>query len=410
MNRIRITLAGINFFLADIQGGLGPFLAIFLLAFAGWHPGNIGIILTIAGIVTLVLQTLAGAIVDSSRNKRLILIVSLLAIIIASLAIRFNQSFMTLAVSQCFVGAAGAFFGPVIAAITLGLVGPKLFSKQFSENQFFNHTGNIFGALVTGLFAYYIAINMMFYVVVVLGCMAIVFTSFIKKDMIDDQQARGMLTDEPDEEAASLRVLLANKYLIFLGFSVLLFHLANAAMLTLVGEELATLHQGSASILFIAASIISAQFIMTFMALLVRFKVDKWGRKSIFLIAFLALPIRGFLFTFSTHSYYLLAVQLLDGVGAGIFGAVFPIMIADLTQGTGHYNLALGALTTMQGIGAALSNLIAGFIVVWGGFNYAFTILAIIALMALTLFYFTVPETQPHNVEPFSKNPRYPLE
>jgi len=101
------------------------------------------------------------------------------------------------------------------------------------------------------------------------------------------------------------------------------------------------------------------------------------------------------LFALSTHPTHTVAIQVLDGVGAGIFGAVFPVMVADLTRGTGRYNIAFGAATTMQGIGAALSTTLAGAAIVLGGYDLAFLTLAGIAFGALLLFYFAVPETRP---------------
>ena len=365
---IRLPLAGINFFLADVAGGLGPYLAIYLITAQHWHTGNIGLVLTISGIITIILQTPAGIIVDTVRFKRTLLALSTLVVVLSTWAVSINASFITVMISQIFVGAAAAFFGPVIAAITLGLVGSQYFSQQFGENQGFNHAGNVFAAALTGLLAYFIALKMVFYVVILMGLCSFIFVGILNKKLIDHEQARSLVGDSTEQRPAGYRFLFENKALMIFGCSVLLFHLANAAMLILVGEEI-SVHTNKSSVLFVSGSIISAQFIMLFMALLVKLKASKWGRKPIFLIAFLALPIRGILFTLSSHVYYLLAVQLLDGVGAGIYGALFPVVVEDLTLGSGRYNMALGIIITMQGIGAALSNLIAGYVVEWAGFN-----------------------------------------
>ncbi|WP_256591844.1 MFS transporter, partial [Pseudomonas sp. HMWF006] len=109
---------------------------------------------------------------------------------------------------------------------------------------------------------------------------------------------------------------------------------------------------------------------------------DVWGRKPLLLAGFLILPLRGVLYTLSDDPYWLVAVQMLDGVGAGLFGALFPIMVKDLTQGTGHFNISLGALTTVFGLGAALSNGLAGFVVQGAGYSAAFLTLAGIAGVA----------------------------
>jgi MFS family permease len=89
-------------------------------------------------------------------------------------------------------------------------------------------------------------------------------------------------------------------------------------------------------------------------------------------------------------------VQLLDGVGAGIFGALFPLVVADLTRGTGHFNVSQGAIATATGVGAALSAGIAGFIVVQAGYGAAFLSLAGVAGIGLGLFVVMMPETAPY--------------
>jgi MFS family permease len=128
-------------------------------------------------------------------------------------------------------------------------------------------------------------------------------------------------------------------------------------------------------------------------ALLVGWKADVWGRKPLLLAGFLILPLRGVLYTLSDDPYWLVAVQLLDGVGAGIFGALFPVVIKDLTQGTGRFNVSLGALSTVFGLGAALSNGLAGLVVQQAGYSAAFLTLAAIAGAALVLLVVAMPET-----------------
>jgi MFS family permease len=143
-----------------------------------------------------------------------------------------------------------------------------------------------------------------------------------------------------------------------------------------------------------AACIVAAQIVMVPMAMLVGAKADAWGRKPLFLLALLVLAIRGCLYPLSDNAYWLVGVQLLDGVGAGIYGAVFPVIVADLMRGTGRFNVAQGAIITAQGIGAALSTTLAGLIVVHSGYSAAFLTLAGVAVVGLALYFFAMPETQ----------------
>ncbi|MGH3593178.1 MAG: MFS transporter, partial [Pseudonocardiaceae bacterium] len=157
-------------------------------------------------------------------------------------------------------------------------------------------------------------------------------------------------------------------------------------MLPIMGQKLAIGNTGEGT-LFLAALIIVAQVVMIPMSILVGRRADRWGRKAIFLAAFVALPLRGVLFTLSNNAGYLISVQVLDGVAAGIFGALFPLVIADLTRGTGRYNVTFGVASTMQGIGASLSTTVAGVIIVIGAYDRAFLVLAGIAFLALLIFF-----------------------
>jgi MFS family permease len=182
------------------------------------------------------------------------------------------------------------------------------------------------------------------------------------------------------------------KPLLIFTAAITLFHFANAAMLPLLGEKLAQTHKGSET-LFMAARIITAQIVMVPMAMLVGRKADAWGRKPIFLVGFGVLPMRGVLYTLTQNPYVLVSIQILDGIGAGIFGALFFIVIADLTKGTGRYNLAQGAASACWGLGAALSNSTAGFIVDVAGYSAAFLFLGAAALGAFLLLWIAMPET-----------------
>jgi MFS family permease len=172
----------------------------------------------------------------------------------------------------------------------------------------------------------------------------------------------------------------------------ILFHFANAAMLPLVGQKLALQNKNLGTSLM-SACIVAAQIVMVPMAILVGAKADAWGRKPLFLLALTILTIRGCLYPFSDNPYWLVSVQLLDGVGAGIYGAIFPVIVADLMRGTGRFNVAQGAVITAQGIGAAMSNMLAGIIVVYAGYSAAFLTLVIVAAVGLALCIFSMPET-----------------
>jgi MFS family permease len=186
--------------------------------------------------------------------------------------------------------------------------------------------------------------------------------------------------------------LLTCRPLLIFAICVTLFHLSNAALLPLVGQKLA-LQDRKLGTSLMSACIVAAQIVMVPMAMLVGRKADSWGRKPIFLAGFAVLPIRGVLYTLTQNPFALVSIQILDGIGAGIFGALFFIVIADLTKGTGRYNLAQGAASASWGLGAALSNPVAGYIVDMAGFSTAFLFLGAAALVAFVLLLLAMPET-----------------
>jgi MFS family permease len=172
-----------------------------------------------------------------------------------------------------------------------------------------------------------------------------------------------------------------------------MFHFANAAMLPLLGEMLAK-GQGRSSMLFMSACVVTTQLVITLLASWSGRKAGSWGRKPLLLVAFGALPVRAVLYTLTDNTVTLVAIQILDGVAAGIFGVVSVLVIADLTQGTGRFNLTLGAISTAVGIGASFSQVIAGSIVHHFDSNAGFLFLAAVASAAFGILYFFMPETR----------------
>jgi MFS family permease len=176
--------------------------------------------------------------------------------------------------------------------------------------------------------------------------------------------------------------------------SVILFHFGNAAMLPMAGQVLAQAHPGSDTIA-LSACIITAQLIMVGVAWAVgKAMAAGVGRKPIFLIALAILPVRGILFSFTANPYGVVAIQLLDGIAAGIFGVIAIVIASDLMRGTGRFNLAQGLVALCVGVGAALSNLISGFIIQWYGYPAGFLSLAAVAVTAFAFFALFMPETQ----------------
>lgn len=392
--RAGYALDALNFFLADVQGGLGPYLAVYLLAARHWNEAEIGAVMSISGIAGIAAQTPAGALVDALRAKRAIIVIAALIVTAGSVALYFAWSFWSVATAQAAIGGSGAVFGPAIAAISLGVFGHRAFAARVGRNEAFNHAGNAVAASAAGVSAYFYGPVTVFFLLAGMAAASLGSALLVPPKAIDHDRARGLRDGERHDAKApsGFRVLLTCRPLLIFAACVALFHLANAAMLPLVGERLALMNtdQGTA---LMSACIVGAQLVMVPMAMLVGRKANQWGRKKLFLVGFAVLTVRGFLYPISDNPAWLLGVQLLDGVGAGLFGALFPLIVADLTEGTGRYNASLGAVRTSQGIGASLSTALAGAIVLAAGYSAAFLTLAAVALSGLVLFSFAMPET-----------------
>ncbi|MHC9420563.1 MFS transporter [Sphingomonas citri] len=396
-------LDALNFFLADVRDGLGPYLAIYLVAVRGpthgWNEATAGLVLTIAGIVGLLAQTPAGWLIDRSTRKPAIVIAAALVVTLGSVSLPLVHGFGPVVVTQSLAAAAGALFAPAIAAITLGLFGARAFSARVGRNEAFNHAGNAVSAALAGVLAWRFGPVVVFYLMAGLTVASVFAALRIDPRQIDDEVARGLdcAPDAPDADcdtSPGWRVLLEQRALLLFAALAFLFHLANAAMLTSVSQLLARTVGKDQATSLTAACIVAAQLVMVPMALLVGRKADAWGRKPLFLAAFAVLAARGALYTVSNDPWWLVAVQALDGVGAGIFGALFPIVIADLTRGSGRFNVAQGAVATAQGLGAALSATLAGTIIVGAGYAPTFLTLAAIAGGGLALYALAMPETR----------------
>ncbi len=393
-------LDALNFFLADVRDGLGPYLAIYLIAVRGpdqgWNEATTGLVMTIAGIIGLVMQTPAGAFIDKTNHKRAVVIAAAIAVTASCLVLPFVSNFYVVTATQSLAHVAGVIFAPALAAITLGLVGPKMFSKRIGRNEGFNHAGNAVSAAAAGGLAYFFGPVVVFWLMGLLAALSIGAMLLVPAKEIDDDLARGMTTAETkdDEEPSSLKTLLKSKGLLLFAVLCAIFHLANAAMLTSVGQLLTHISGKDHATSLIAICIVAAQCVMVPTAIFVGAKADAIGRKPIFLVAFGILAIRGVLYTFSDSPFWLVGVQLLDGIGAGIYGALFPIVVADLTRGNGRFNAAQGAVATAQGVGASLSATLAGVIIVSAGYSAAFLSLAAIAGVGFALYIMLMPETR----------------
>ena len=377
-------LQSLNFFMADMQAGIGPFLGVFLLAH-GWQSGLIGSVMTIGGVAGMLMTAPAGALVDGTTRKRSYVIVPGICTVLASMIILLSQSFWVVAASQVATAIAGAAIGPAVNGITLGMVRQAGFVRQNGHNQAFNHAGNMVGAGLSGFLGWKFGISAVFWLAALFGVLSIVSVLMIPRGAIDDKVALGMKEGDEAGKASGFRVLAECKPLLILAAALACFHLGNGAMLPLYGMAVVAAKQGDPAG-FVALTIVVAQGVMIIASLVAMRMIAKEGAWVVMLISFLALPVRGLLAAYLINAWGVYPVQMLDGVGAGLQSVAVPALVARILNGTGRINVGQGAVMTTQGLGASLSPAIGGWIAQGIGYSATFMILGAFALGSIALW------------------------
>ncbi|HTB01957.1 MAG TPA: MFS transporter [Bradyrhizobium sp.] len=381
------------FFLADVQTGFGPFIAVYLTT-QKWTQGQIGLVLSIGGIVGLIGQMPGGAIVDAARSERLVAGFAVAAIGISALAYAAWPIFPVVVAAATLHAAASCVLGPAIAAISLGLVGPLAMGERLGRNARYASLGNGVAAAVMGTAGYLLSSRSVFLVTFILAVPTLLALARIRESEIDVAQAHGAVPREvPDANATSVLSLVRQPPLLIFAAAVLLLQLANAAMLPLMAGVVTTRSSQWAPVL-IAACIIVPQAIVALTSPSVGRKAQQWGRRPLLLLGFGALAIRGVLFATVSDPYLLVGVQVFDGVTAAVFSVMIPLIVADVAFGSGHFNLAQGIVGTATGIGASLSTVLAGTVSDRFGSSVAFTGLAAVAAVGLAMIWLVMPETR----------------
>jgi len=394
----RRSLRGLDwfiFFVADVQTGFGPFVSVFLTT-QKWTQIDIGLVLSVSSLVALFGQMPGGALVDKAKSERSVAAIGIVVIALSALGYASMPIFPVVLSASILHAAASCVLGPAIAAISLGLVGHAAIGERLGRNARFASIGNGLAAAAMGACGYFISARAVFFVTALLLVPALVALRAIAANEIDAERAHGGMSRPRTSEPPPTRVtdLLRKRPLLILCGCVMLFHFANSAMLPLMGSVV-TMRSAQWATVLIAACIVVPQCVVAAFSPWVGRQAQRFGRRPLLIAGFAALPIRGILFATVHDPYLLVLVQLLDGITASTLGVMVPLIIADLTRGTGHFNLGQGIVGTATGIGASLSTTFAGYISDHFGGTSAFLELSAVAIVALTAVVGVMPETRP---------------
>jgi predicted MFS family arabinose efflux permease len=383
----------LNFFMADVQTGFGPFVS-FYLANQGWSEENVGFVLTAGGLSGVVGQIPGGALVDAMRRKRLLIAIGILMIAASAMLLALSRDFPAVFAAEVLHGATGAIIGPAIAAVSLGLVGRRAMSGRVGRNERFNAAGNALTAASLGVIGNYVSKSAIFFAVAAMTLPTLAALGWIRPREIAYGRARNAAGHHEPGDLKRVFDLLKNRPLLIFAAAAVLYRFADASMLPLVSENLGSGREGLAA-LIMAAIIVVPQIIVAVAAPWVSHYAEQWGRKPVLLIGFGLEPLRGVLFALSASWYSMIAVQILDGITGAIITVMTILVMTDLTTGTGRFNLARGAVGTCTGIAAAVSTTATGMIATGFGRPASFLTAAGVAALGVLLLWLYLPESRP---------------
>jgi MFS family permease len=389
----RAGLDWMNFFVADVQTGFGAFVA-FYLAHHGWSVRDVGFMLTLGGLATVVSQIPGGALADALSWKRGLIAVGIGMIGCAALIFAFAPTYFPVLIASLVQGASGGIITPAIGAVSLGLVGRRAMSVRTGRNYRFAAGGHALTAAIMGLVGTYFEIGMIFIAAAMLCIPALIALAFIRPDEIDYARARNAGTGKQGSEIGRIFDLLKNHGLVLFTAALVLFQLADASMLPLIGEGLAKT-QANATSIWMSGLVIAPQIVVAVLAPWVGYHSEKRGRKPLLLIGFAVEPLRAALLAFTSSYPFLVVAQLLSGVTGAIIGVLTVLVITDLTTGTGRFNLAQGAVGAMTGLAASLSTIATGYLFQSIGNTGGFLAITAVAGAATGLIAIFVSETKP---------------
>ena len=382
-----------NFFLADVQMSFGSFLA-FYLADLDWSKQDVGLALTVGGLSGLLTQIPGGALADAVPWKRGLAALGIMAIAASALILALRPSYPMVFVAEVLHGVTGGNRGhghrchqprpcrPARHVVPGRTKLPFCSRRNRVDRGRHGRAGHLHrqqrdirrhGDLVHP------------------GAIAL---GQIRPEEIDYARARNAAKRDHSIDVQRITDLTKNKNLLLFAGCLMLFHFSNASLLPLVSQNLA--HSGAAwSPLLMAGLIIGPQIIVALLAPWIGYWSELWGRKPLLLVGFATQALRALLFAFVTDPSFMIVIQLLDGITGAVVTVLTILIIADLTTGTGRFNLTQGVVGTLIGLAAAISTTVMGFIVQQFGDVAGFLTMAAGMGLGIVLLWTFLPESRP---------------
>jgi MFS family permease len=382
-----------NLFVANVQTGFGPFIAVYLSG-QKWTQTAIGVALSVGTVSSMASQVPAGALVDAIRNKTRVAAFSVLVFTASALMFAIYPIPLLVYLAEVLHGLSSCTLGPAIAAMSLALAGRFGMAVRLGRNARYSAVGNGVGAALMGACGQYLSERGVFYLTAALTLPALVTLLPLRRFSLARNATQAAISQVP--KARVLEVLADRRLLVFCGCAML-FTFANAPLLMLISGTLSA--RGSNPSLLIGACIVLPQIIVALASPAVGRFADRYGRRLVLIIGFLMLPLRALVFSTTSNSALVIGVQVLDGIAGAGFGIMVPLIVSDVAARSGHFNLSLGAVGFAIGIGGTVSTSAAGWVADHFGMRHAFYFLASVGLAAVLLALFAMPETRPEPEE-----------
>jgi MFS family permease len=380
-----------NFLIADVRGALGPYVVVYLAADQHWPLAAVGLVTTLGGWLGMAAQTPIGAWLDHTNRKRALLLGALALLSVGAVIIALLPRFWPVLFANGMMQVVSGVFEPAVAALTVGLFARDALTPRMGRNAAWSRAGNIAVAVASGLLAWLFSSRAVFLQVPFLAALTAIAVLTIPYDKVNLRRARGL--QEKDEKAAPVGWfgLFRSRPMLVFGACSLLYELADAPLLTLVGQQVGVEHEGLGAVIT-SAFIVSAQLGMLLSSIVVGRRADAWGYRWMLAVGFALLPVQAILTLIWHQAYWLTGVQLVGGISSGLFAALTPLWLADATSGSGRYNLAQGVMGTLRAFGVTSSGLLSEILVTRFGYDAAYLGCAIIGGLTVTLLWFALPD------------------